>query len=245
LGIKILVLLVICLVPLFIVPALAQQWSFYSNELYDFSFEAPMDWIYQEDLIVDAKNTYQVTMFPEEFSMANLDESSAGPTDLDYAMKGFQFQPQSPVIAVQFGNVPTSDVPNMNEKNLKEYILDGWRTALPNARILDSSVKSTSWGWEVSVLITFLFPTGDGSGFPYVSENITFFFKDRESYSISYGAHEANYDEYRPVFDHALDTLVIKSVNVPEFQDIAMVVLASSIVLVVLVARKFKMTENS
>jgi len=40
-----------------------------------------------------------------------------------------------------------------------------------------------------------------------------------------------------------LDTLVIRSVDVPEFQEVAMVVLASSIILVVVFARKFKVMK--
>jgi len=57
-------------------------------------------------------------------------------------------------------------------------------------------------------------------------------------------AHENYYDHYRPVFDHAIDTLVIKGVVVPEFQEIAIMVLASSIFLVVVFARKFKVMKN-
>jgi len=240
---KIGVLVAICLIPLFTVPVFAQQWGLYSNELYDFSFEAPLDWRYQEDLVIDAENTFQVVMYPEEFSLENVDESSAGLMDLQFAMMGFGFQLESPLIGVSFENISTSDVPSLNENNLKEYVLDALRTYLPNARILDSYVESKPWGWEVSILYTFVFPSGLGSGFPYVAHDITFFFKDREAYTLSYGAHEDYFDQYRPVHDHVLDTLVIKSVNVPEFQEIAMVVLAGSIVLVVVFARKFKVMK--
>ena len=240
---KIGVLVSICLIPIFTVPVFAQQWGFYSNELYDFSFEVPMDWRYQENLVIDEENTFLIATFPEEFSLENVDESSAGLLDMQLAMMGLKFQIESPLIGVSFENISTSDVPSLNENNLKQYVLDTLRTHQPNARILDSYVKSESWGWEVSILYTFVFPSGLGSGFPYVEHHIVYFFKDRESYSVSYGAHEDYYDEYRPVFDHALDTLVIKSVNVPEFQEIAIMVLASSIILVVVFARKFKVMK--
>ncbi len=60
---------------------------------------------------------------------------------------------------------------------------------------------------------------------------------------ISYAAHENYYEHYRSVFDHVVDTLVIKGVVVPEFQEVAIVVLASSIILVVVFARKFKVMK--
>ena len=70
------------------------------------------------------------------------------------------------------------------------------------------------------------------------------FFKDREAYSVFYMADEDYYDEYRPVFDSLIDTLVIRGVVVPEFQDIALVVLASSIVMIVVFTRKFNLPNH-
>jgi len=50
-------------------------------------------------------------------------------------------------------------------------------------------------------------------------------------------------DRYHSVYDHVIDTMVIKGVEVPEFQEIAIMVLASSIILVVVFARKFKVLK--
>ena len=49
----------------------AQEMEFYQNEKYDFSFEIPKDWEYQEDVFIDMENTEEVFFFPQEFSMEN------------------------------------------------------------------------------------------------------------------------------------------------------------------------------
>jgi len=111
---------------------------------------------------------------------------------------------------------------------------------LPNARIVNYDVKSTSWGWEstgeavVSLNVPFV---AKGQ---FHEEDKTFYFKNRESYLVGYLAPEEYYDRYYPVYENAIDTLVIKGIVVPEFQEIALMVLASSIVLVIIFAKKIK-----
>ena len=77
----------------------------------------------------------------------------------------------------------------------------------------------------------------------------TFYFKDsRESYVIGYISPVEYYDNYHSVFEDVANTMVINGVVVPEFQEIAMMVLASSIILVIVFARKFSkftLSENS
>jgi len=219
--------------------------GFYENSRYEFSFEAPTDWKYQEGISIDGETIYQVLVYPYDFSLENESVSSVSLQDLDLALLGLGFQIDSPLIGVLFENVLKSEVPRLNEAELKEYVLEKIRTEIPSTKILDSYAKTESWGWEVEVFYAFDFQTGYGSGMPYLAEEITYFFKDRESYTVFYMAHEDYYDHYRPVFDHAVNTLMIKGVTVPEFQEIALMVLGSSIVLVIVFARKFASLSKS
>ena len=234
-----LLLLSVCvIVPSSIIPVFAQQMGFYHNERYDFSFEVPMDWRYQEGVSPDRVTTFEVVMYPEEFSLENV-EDDANLMDMQTASMGLSFQFESPMIAVNFENLQKSEVSSLSEKNLKEYFLDTIKTIQPSAKIIDSYSKTHSWGWEVYALYTFDMNLGFGSGIPYVGEEVTFYFKDRESYNVSYGAPDAYFDTYRPIFDHALNTMIIKSVEVPEFHEIALMVLVGSISFVIVLARKF------
>ena len=126
----------------------------------------------------------------------------------------------------------------MSEESLEEYVREVKIALQPSAKI-DSWAFSHDWGWEVYTMSNYSLDLELGSGIPYVSEEFTYIFKDRESYKVGYGAPEVYFDEYKPVFDHAVDTLTIKSVAVPEFGSIAMLVLVISIVSVVIVSRKF------
>jgi len=90
--------------------------------------------------------------------------------------------------------------------------------------------------------------SGLGSNPQLFTEQKSFIFKDREAYVVAYFATGENYQRYYPVYENVLDTLVIKGVEVPEFQEIALMVLGSSIVLVIIFARKFSkftVSENS
>ncbi len=159
--------------------------------------------------------------------------------DMQTAMRGWEFQFESPMIGMDFENIPTSKIKTMNENNIKDYYLDFVREQVPSAKMTDIYSKTHSYGWEVGVTYHFDFDLGMGQTIPYVGIDKAFFFKDREKYTLYYGAPEVYFDDYKLVYDHAVDTLVIKSVNVPEFQEIAMVVLAGSIIPVIVFARKF------
>ena len=50
------------------VPVFAKDMGFYSNKLYDFSFNAPTDWKYSEDYLWFGTN-YQVILFPNPFNL--------------------------------------------------------------------------------------------------------------------------------------------------------------------------------
>jgi predicted secreted protein with PEFG-CTERM motif len=217
---------------------LSQHMGFYENERYEFSFEAPMNWSYQEGITDETGITYEVIQYPTKFSLENAGDD-ANMMDLQMGLSGFLFQFESPLIAVNFENIPTSKVSTLSEKNLKDYVLDKVMIENPSAKIMDSWSKSNSWGWEVYTVYNFDLDMGIGTGIPYVEEVSTYFFKDRESYAVSYGAPAVYFEEYSHIYDHVLETLIIKSVAVPEFGSIAMLILVSSIISVVIISRKY------
>lgn len=211
----------------------------YENERYDFFFNIPMDWRYNEDLIIE-EESFQVIMFPYEFTHKAIQESGEE-VGLAELLTGLPFVISSPLIYVQFENISQENVPQLNERTLKEYALEKIRLVDPNARIINSNVETDSWGWTVSIEYVFPLKTESGRGLPYHAEDTTYFFKDRESYIVGYGTVEENYEAYYPVYENVLDTMVIKGVVVPEFQEIALLILASSIVMIVVFTRKFNL----
>ncbi len=243
----------ICLIPLFIVPAVGVEkkseqiptpepepveMGFYSNDLYEFSFEISRDWLYWENLLwPDGITTSQVVFVPREVTYETLQESGIL-IGLSALYSGLPFPIDAPNISVTFENIAESKIPRMNIQEIEKYEREFVITNLPNAKIIDLDVKSTSWGWIASGKI--VFSIGQSQ---LISETNTYYFKDRESYAVSYSAQEDLYDQSKPDFDHVIDTLVIKSISVPEFQELAMAVLAGSIVLVVVFARKFKVLK--
>jgi len=235
---KIGVLVAICLIPLFIVPAFAPSHpeyvgvGFYENELYEFSFNAPTNWKYQENVQFPNVPMFLVVIFPEEFSSPS-------------SLTGFQFYINTPNVGVQYEYVPQSKVPTLNGKAIENYISEQIRLVLPNGKIFSSSVESRSWGWLVTTKYFLNLDLGFHEPITIFVEEKSYFFKDRDVYLVSYGAIDEYYDNYYFVFENVIDTLVIKGVVVPEFQEIAMMVLASSIILVVVFARKYKVMKNS
>jgi len=185
--------------------------GFYENEFYDYSFEIPMNWKIMED--VDPRNTkgliIQTLIFPEGFTpLIN----------------------STPMVEVHFLNIPKSEVALLNAKNLEEYQRKIVMELLPQARIIESSSENTDWGWKVTV-------ESKVSNLHII--DTLFVFPDRESYTVGYVAIEEDYfDLYKPVYDNILETMVIKGVVVPEFQEITMIILASSIVMIVIITRK-------
>ena len=246
---KIGVLVAICLIPLFTIPVFAPShpefvgMGFYENELHEFSFNAPTSWNYQENVQLGDVPMFIVIVFPDEFSLSSLDKSQAGLYDLTPALSGLQFQIDSPTIGVQYEYVSQSQVPVLNDRTVENYVSEQIRLVILNGKITSSNVESRSWGWIVTTEYFFNLNLGFGDSLSFLAEDKSYFFKDRDLYIVSYGSIEKYYDGYYPVFEDVVNTLVIKNVNVPEFQEIAMVVLASSIILVVAFARKFKVLK--
>ena len=199
--------------------------GFYNNELYEFSFEAPTSWQYDEDLTLPDGTVIQVLLNPEEFNPL--------------------FHLDTPLIGVVFENVPESKVPVLNSQELERYSLDSVRTDIPNAKIISSDVESTSWGWIVTTEVLFS-KNFELSGIQQMHQKDTiFYFKDRESYDVTFLAFddEKYYDKYYPVYEHVLDTLVIKGVIVPEFHEIAIMVLGSGIIGIIALSKKFRILK--
>jgi len=207
------------------VPAFAQEMGWYENELYDFSFSIPMDWRYLENHPLPDGSTFQVIIYPEEF---------------DPLVSVFD----APIIFVQFESIPESSIPNMNEQEIERFELEQLRTLLPNAKITNSNVKSTSWGWEgtYDVVVSLNVPFVVQGGYHEIDK--VFYFKNRESYTVGYLSPIEYFDSYHHVYEDVINSTVINGVVVPEFQEIAMMVLASSIVLVIVFARKFGVKKH-
>ena len=220
-----------------IIPVFAQQMGFYHNERYDFSLEVPTNWNYQESVTITEKRIDPVILFPSEFHVSNAGDD-ANLMDIQTAMLGWEFQFESPLIGMYFENIPTTKIKTMNENNIKDYYLDFVREEVPSAKITDIYSKTHSYGWEVGVTYHYDLDLGIGQPIPYVGIDKAFFFKDREKYTLYYGAPEVYFDDYKPIYDHAVDTLIIKSVKVPEFHEIALMVLVGSISFVIVLARK-------
>jgi len=124
---KIGVLVAICLIPLFIVPVLGQEMKYFENELYEFSFNIPTGWIYRENIQYPNVPISLVEIFPPD--------------------AGTIF----PIVGVQYEHVPQSRVPNLNDKEVENYISEEIRILLPNiGKITSSSIESRSWGWIVT-----------------------------------------------------------------------------------------------
>ena len=210
----------VIIVSLVTIPVFAQDVGFYSNKLYDFSFNAPTNWKYSEDYLWFGTN-YQVILFPDKFDLTR-----------DSIMN-------TPRTYVKFENIAESKIPILDAKEIEKYELEYLRTNLPEARIINYDVKSTSWGWESSFEIV------GSMNIPFVAKgqfhevDKTFYFKNRESYLVGYSSPEEYYYEYYPVYENMMDTLVIKGVAVPEFQEMVLMVLGSSIVLGIVFAKKF------
>jgi len=203
--------------------------GFYENELYDFSFSVPMDWLYQENYLMPDGSTFQVMTYPERFSPV-----------------GSIFD--APIVFVKYESIPEATIPNLNEKSIEKYELEKLRIALPSAKILNYDIKSTPWGWEstLDVVVSLNIPFVVQGEFH--EKDTVFYFKDRESYTLGYVSPTAYYDSYLHVYDDVISSTVINGVVVPEFQEIVLMVLGGSIVLVIVIARKFSKftgSENS
>jgi len=178
------------LISLVAVPAFAQDVGFYSNKLYDFSFNAPMDWKYYENYLWFGTN-YQVILFPSKYDLSI----------------------ESPHTYVKFENIAESKIPVLNAQEIEKYELEYLRTNLPDAKIIYSDVKSTSWGWIYSVefVVSMNIPfVGKGE---FHEEDKKFYFRNRESYLVGYSSQEQHYQRYYTVFLGMLETLKIKEID--------------------------------
>jgi predicted secreted protein with PEFG-CTERM motif len=219
-------ILIIISVSLATIPVFAQSEfnsttlrGLYENKAYDFSFEIPNNWKYLEDYQAPDGTIFQVLMHPEKYNLL--------------------FHIDTPLIVVGFENISESKVSNMNTQTLKEYVLDQIRD-IPTARIVSSDSLSTDWGWIVTTEFRIT-----QMGNLYLQVDKTYIFNDRESYNVAYVAVERdNFDTYYPVYENVIDTLVIKGVVVPEFHEIAVMVLGGAIIFAVILSRKFLQKQD-
>ena len=232
-------LIVFFLIPLFIIPAFGQEVGFYHNEVYDFSFNIPMDWQGQENVQIPNGDLIQVLFFPSEFSSQLSDDmSNIGRLLLKYLLGTFSID--APLIGVVFENIPESKLPRLNEQALEQYFLDKIRNDIPTPRIISSDAETTSWGWIVTTK-TRVVQTDQ----QYLRQDTVFIFKDRETYDVAYLAIEdGDYDKYYPVYEMVKESLVIKGVVVPEFHEIAIMVLGSGIIGIIALSKKFKILNS-
>ncbi len=170
--------------------------GFYENTLYDFSFEVPTDWRYQEDVAGADGSIIQVMIYPDGFNpLVNID---------------------TPHIIVGFENVPESDVPRLGAKELENYHIESIRTDFEAGKIIDTDSKDKSFGWVVHT--NFIFSQNFGFDIigKYKTEQYAFHFKDRESYTIAYFATDDYFNTYYSVFEDAVDSLEIRGIKVNE-----------------------------
>jgi len=173
--------------------------GYYENELYEFSFNAPNSWKYRENIQYPLVPTSLVEIYPDEFSTT--DE--------------FAYYADSPVIRVQYEHVSESQVPNLNAKDVENYISNEIRNVIGNGKIISSSVESKSWGWIVTTEYFVNVPLQSES-IVILSEEKSYVFKDRDAYLVSYRTTDTFFDDYHHVFETMLDSLVIEDTEVNE-----------------------------
>ncbi|MEX0639543.1 MAG: CFI-box-CTERM domain-containing protein [Nitrosopumilaceae archaeon] len=173
------------------VSVFAQDMGFYSNKLYDFSFNVPTDWNYYEDYLWFGTN-YQVILNPNRYALSM----------------------ESPHTFVKFENIAESKIPVLNAQEIEKYELEYLRTNLPDAKIIYSDVKNTSWGWIYSVEFVVSMNIPFVAKGEFHEEDKKFYFKNRESYFVGYLAPEIHYQRYYGVFLGMLETLKIKGIEV-------------------------------
>ena len=85
---------------------------------------------FQEGVTISEERIDEVILFPSEFHVSNAGDD-ANIMDVQTAMLGWQFQFESPLIGMDFENIPTSKIKTMNENNIKDYYLDFVREEVP------------------------------------------------------------------------------------------------------------------
>ena len=203
------------------------EMEFYKNVFYEFSFDIPTNWRYSEDFQAPDGTAIQTFLYPDKYDPL--------------------FHIDTPVITVIYKNIPESDVPILNADALERYFLDDARRNIQAVKIVSSDLESKSWGWIVTSEVRYsMNRLGFGESQQYHQIDKIFVFKDREFYDVGYVAIEEGYfDKYYPVYANVIDTLVIKGVVVPEFHEIAIMVLGSGIIGIIAISKKFGILKNS
>jgi len=163
--------------------------GFYSNEAYEFSFEAPTTWRYQENV-----GSVQVMFYEYPFNPQYID---------------------TPKIIVVFENILESEVPRLSGQELEKYHADRIRSELFTAgKIISTDVKNRSWGWVVSTEFIYLEDLGFGSSLQLHTKQKAFHFKDREFYTVAYFSIDDYYKTHLPIFENVIETLEIRGIDV-------------------------------
>ena len=237
-----------------IVPNVFAETHLYMNEESDFSLTIPDNWSMQEGAAVQAAFEAEIILYPDEFSVDNHDGEFAELAGL----LGLDFVPDSPKIAIaastgnESGSAPADDLPsyivrpdelrsqNIGEGDVLGYYAEAIGT-IPYSEILDQHTTTHSWGYEARVAYSMGAIDGEGLESYSVKEAV-FVFDDGDVYLVSYSSPDAEYEQYAPVFDATLDSLIIKSVNVPEFgMYVIPIMVLSMLAVVVLLGRSHLM----
>ena len=195
-----------------------QEWEWYENETYNYFFEKPADWLILENYQTLDGTILHTVIYPNGF-----DPSS----DID-----------TPLIGIVFENIPKTDVSPLNAKNLEDYYLEKLQKKNPDGEITFYETVTNSWGWEIYTDTEFIQNNSVGDHQDMESFDNFYVFKNGESYHVSYDSTKENLNLYRIFFNRVLDTMMINGEAVPEFQEIAVIILASSIIMIVLFTRK-------
>ena len=184
---------------------------FYENETYEFSFDIPCNWAYWENVILgDGITTYQVVLTHEKGTFEALKEEGYTPGLLD-VFSGLPFPIQAPHLGMIFLNVPESEISPLNAGEIKRYEREFVMTNLPSAKIINLDVETKSWGWIATAKVSASIVQTE-----IISEGKTYYFKDRESYSIALTSASELFDAQYYVFENALENLKIRGINVNE-----------------------------
>jgi hypothetical protein len=211
-------MLMVVVVGFFITPVFGQEMSFYEDSFYEYSFNYPSDWQYQESVQFSEESVTQVVFFPKEFSILSLNESERSLLDLSLLDMGFEFQMDSPLIILEFGNLPPTLIPSLNDKNLKEYEIENIIAIAPNAKIINSDEEIKSWGRIITTEFVHDVDLGNGQKIRSHSEEKTHYFKNGEVYTISYLNVGKNYDVYYHGFETVIETLEIKGLKISDIE---------------------------
>ena len=213
-----------------IVPNVFAETHLYVNEENGFSLTIPENWSMQEGGVVQEMFAAEIVLYPDEFGVDNHDgeyAEIAGLIGLDFVINSPKIaisastgmEPEMDGMESDFSsNIISTDelrMQDINENNILDYYTAAIGT-IPYSEILGEYTASHPWGYEAGV--EYYLGAVDGEGFEaYNGEDIIFAFDDNDVYLVSYSSPEVEYEKHIPAFDAVIDSLVIKSVNVPAF----------------------------